>query len=121
MTIIDPVKTVFSPDFRGSFGYSSGFGSIRFGKSLYGFLSDVCGIFQRKKTSLGWRTSRMAFYAPANPQTVVQQAWRSVFADGWVAYASLTSEQKQLLSKQAQKYRLSGPQLFMKRWLQSHR
>lgn len=63
----------------------------------------------------------MNFYGPSNPQTPTQQAWRSVFTDGWVQYALLTPDEKALLSSEARRYRMSGPNLFMRRWLQANR
>lgn len=121
MVIVEGVEKIMSLDARGKIGYTSGAGLARCGYSRCGASKRFGGIYQRKKTLKGWRTSRMRVYNPINPQTETQQAWRSVFADAWVEYATLTSEQKLLLSKEARKYHLSGPQLFLRRYLLAHR
>jgi len=117
MTIVTPVESLLSFEPRGDFGYSGGFGLIAPGRSLFGFFNSACGIYQRKKTLQGFKTSRMRFYGPTNPQTTLQQANRAKIASGWEAYALLTLDEKVLLSKQARLLRLSGPNLFMRRWL----
>lgn len=119
--IVEGIEKLYSLSVRGSFGYSNGFGRIRYGKSLYGLFLDACGIYSRKKTLTGFKTSRMSFYAPSNPQTTGQQAWRAVFAAGKVAYDALTTPQKVLLSKEARDYRMTGYNLFMRRYLQANR
>jgi len=121
MTIVTGINKLMSLDVRGSFGYSSGFGRISFGFSLYGLFSEFTGIYQRKKTLKGFRTSKMNFYRPTNPQTTGQQAWRSIFASGWAVYNALTTDEKLILSRKARLYRISGPNLFMRYWLQSNR
>ncbi len=110
-----------SADARGRFGFSGGLGAIRLGDTRLGFYSPFAGIYSRKKLRKGWGLSKMLFYRPTNPQTTGQQAWRAVFAAGWVAYAALTPTEKMLYSKHAREYRLSGPQLFMRDYLSSHR
>ncbi len=106
---------------RGKMGFTGAVGMARAGYSKAGASKQFGGIYQRKKTKKGWRTSRMRYYNPSNPQTETQQAWRAVLASGWEAYALLTTDEKVLLSKQARLRRMTGPNLFMSRWLQSHR
>lgn len=106
---------------KGSFGFSGGFGLIRYGNTRFGLFEKFCGIYRRQMTARGPGVSRMVFYRPTNPQTPGQQAWRATFASGWPVYNALTPTEKKALSVEARKYRLSGPTLFMRRYLQSHR
>lgn len=121
MVIVTGLEKVMSLDVRGNFGYSGGFGLIALGWCSFGFYNEYSGIYSRKKLAKGWGVSRMRFYGPTNPQTSTQQAWRTIFANGMSAWRSLTTEEKELLSNQARIYRLTGTQLFMKRYLQQHR
>jgi hypothetical protein len=121
MTIVEGFDKLMSLDVRGKFGYSSGFGNINYGYSKFGFLSSVSGIYQRKKTLKGYKTSLMKFYGPTNPRTITQQSWRTVFSNAMSAYQGLTSQEKVLLSKEARKYRMTGHNLFIRRYLQANR
>ena len=106
---------------RGRFGYSNGYGAIKFGDNAFGLLTEYAGIYSRKKLRKGWGLSRMTHYRPTNPRTTAQQAWRALFADAMASYALLTSDQKALLSKEGRKVGLIGYNLFVRRYLQSHR
>lgn len=108
---------LMSLDARGKFGYSGGFGAIRYGYACFGFFSEYAGIYQKKWGSKSLTIARQRFYGPTNPRTVAQQAWRAVFAAGWGEYRALTDAEKVRLSKLARSYQLSGPQLFMRYWL----
>lgn len=63
----------------------------------------------------------MAFYAPTNPRTPTQQAWRAKLSTGWGQWNALTESEKAAYYVEARTYRLSAPQLFMRRYLQSQR
>lgn len=119
--IVSEMQKLNSLDARGTFGYSGGFGLIKFSYNRFGFYSQYSGIYSRKKLVKGWGLSRMTFYRSSNPQTTLQQAWRTVFANGKSAYDLLTAPQKARLRKQAINYRMTGYNLFMSRWLQGHR
>lgn len=121
MASVSNFEALVSLGTRGTFGFSCGLGRIRLGLTRLGYFSEFAGIYQRHRVRGGWGISRMTFYRTSNPQTPVQQAWRSIFAAGWAVYNSLTPDEKALLSKQARKRGLTGANLFMSRWLQSHR
>jgi hypothetical protein len=120
MTIVYFPDGLLSLTPRGKIGYGRGYGFSTYGYMKYGASFNRSGIYQRKKTLAGWRDSQMRIYAPSNPQTITQQAWRGVFAEGWTAYALLTSEEKLLLSRKARLLRMSGPNLFMREWLKAN-
>ena len=106
---------------QGQFGFTAGVGMLRCGRSRCGADKDLGGTYTRVRTLKGWDIARRRYYRPANPQTVKQQAWRAKLAAGWPVYNSLTTEQKHALMVEARKYRLSGPTLFMSRYLQAQR
>ena len=117
---------------RGRFGFTAGVGMARCGYIRCGADKTLGGIYSRKVYGTGVSTipakrgaryaiSRMRYYRPTNNQLAGQQAWRAVFADGMAQYALLTADEKALLSKEARKTRMLGFNLFMSRWLQSHR
>lgn len=121
MTNVQGMERLMSLEPKGSFGFSGGFGLIRYGNTRFGFYSKFSGIYRRQLTARGPGVSRMVFYRPSNPKTPAQQAWRATFAAAWPVYNALTDAEKKALSKEARKYRLSGPSLFLRRYLQSHR
>lgn len=121
MVIVTNLDALCSLSTHGTFGFSGGFGLLRFSYNRFGFFDSRSGIYQRKKTLKGWRTSRARFYRPTNPQTSLQQAWRAIFSAGWTAWGGLTPNERALYSKEAIQYGLSGPNLFMRRWLHQHR
>lgn len=104
---------------RGKTGFSIGLGFGRFGYSRFGAPKSFGGIYAKYYTLDGPRILRVRFMRPTNPQTTAQQNWRSNLASGWSVYNSLTDAEKKSLSTQARRYRLSGPQLFMSRYLKS--
>jgi len=120
MVIVATTGKLMSLHARGKFGFTAAAGFARCGYSRCGSSKDFGGIYQKKKTFVGNRVSRMRYYRPTNPQTETQQAWRAVLAAGWTEYALLTEDEKVLLSKQARRLRMSGPNLFMRRWLLSN-
>lgn len=119
MAIVNGLEKLNSLEARGKFAYSGGLGRIRLGYTRLGFYNEMHGVYQRKVTLQGKKTSRMRYYRPTNPQTVPQQAWRANMATMWGVYNTLTSDEKLQLSREARRYRLSGPQLFASRYLKS--
>lgn len=105
----------------GSFGFGRGYGGSQYGKARYGTNVGVAGIYQAHWNGKEHVQARMRFYRPTNPRTTEQQSWRSTFADAWPVYNSLTSAEKLKLSKEARGRCMTGPNLFMSRWLQSRR
>lgn len=119
--LVAPLQQTSSLSVRGRVGFSAAAGFARCGYSRCAAPADFGGVYQRKKTLNGWRTSRMRYYRPANPQTTAQQAWRATFALGISGYQALTPEQKNALKIEARKYRLGALSLYMRRYLQANR
>lgn len=117
MVIATKLSKLMSLEARGKIGFSSGAGFARCGYSKCGASKDFGGIYQKKRTFFGNRISRMRYYRPTNPQTETQQSWRAQLTAGWAVYFALTDEQRVVLSKEARLLRMSGPNLFMRRWL----
>lgn len=112
---------LLSLDARGKFGYSGGFGRIAFGYTRLGFYDWFCGIYQKKYYYGKAFISRMKFYRPTNPQTERQQLWRSIVANGWATWNTLTTEQKQAFKKMSKNMHMTGPNLFMSEYLKANR
>lgn len=121
MVLIAGTDKMLSLAVRGRFGYTSGCGMARAGWSKCGSSKDFGGDYQRHRTAKGWGISRAKYRRPTNPQTETQQAWRAIFSAGWSGYNGLTDIEKRALFNEAQHRGMSGPNLYMSRWLQSQR
>lgn len=117
MTLVYHLDGLRSIKPTGTFGYSGGFGLIKHGYNRFGFYSDQCGIYHRRRTRTGVKISRMKFYRPTNPQTVPQMAWRTVFATGVSTWQGFTSGQKSAYNERAREYHMTGFNLFMREYL----
>lgn len=108
-------------DIRGQLGRGGGFGRIALGYNFFGFYSKYSGIYQKKYYFGTPYISKMKFYRPTNPQTVPQQAWRAVFADGKIAWSALDPEAKEQYRLKGQRRKMSGYNFFQSEYLKSHR
>lgn len=107
-------------DVRGSFGYSGAFGRIAFGFNRFGFYDWNCGIYQKKYYYGEPYISKMKFYRPTNPRTLLQQSWRSIFTAGSVHWSSFTTNDKKSYNMRAKAYYMTGFNLHQREWLSSH-
>lgn len=111
---------LLSMDARGKLGWSGGFGRIRFGYNKFGYYNWYAGIYSKKHQWGKTYISRMKFYRPTNPNSVGQQARRTAFANGMSAWASLSTDQKNIYKRRAKPYKMNGSNLFMKEYLNTH-
>lgn len=121
MVIVMGMQKLMSQSTSKKFGFTAAAGFARCGYTRCGSSKDFGGVYQKKFTREGWKISRGRYQRPTNPQTTAQQEWRAVFADGVVAYGALTTDEKALLSQQGRDYRMSGWNLFLRRYLQANR
>ena len=109
-----------------------GGGIARCGQVQCAFDGNIAGIYQRRLVGTGVALaprrregrigiSRGAFYTYSTEAIGGRVAWRAVFAAGKAQYDLLTTDQKAQYSKQARSLCMNGYNLFMSRWLQSHR
>lgn len=117
--IVHGIEKAVSLGVRGKLGFSSAAGFARCGYSRAGASKDFGGIYQRRLTLKGKQISRTRYYRPTNPRTETQQNWRAKMAEMWGVYNALTTDEKKALSKEARRYKLTGPQLFASRYLKS--
>jgi len=75
------------------------------------------GIYQMRPRDGGAICVREVFYTPTNPQTPEQQANRSKFAAGVVAWQALTPEEKQEYNRMRYGLRMSGYNLFLRLYM----
>jgi len=108
-------------DMRGTLGRGGGFGRVTFGYNWFGFYSKYFGIYSRKYYYGEAYISKMKFYRPTNPQTIVQQAWRSVFADGKSAWGVLNAQTKEIYRKKGMKLKMTGMNAYLSEYLKEHR
>lgn len=117
---------------RGKFGKALEYGEKIYGQGHYGEEEPKMdtgvgtpinrfGIYQKRFEEGKTIWVREKFYIPSNPQTVPQQNWRTIFANGMAAWGNLTNEQKETYNERAQKYHLHGVNLFLKEWLNSNK
>ncbi len=116
--IVDGAEII---DIRGKIGRGGGFGRIALGYNFFGFYSKYSGIYQKKYYFGKPYISKMKFFRPTNPQTVPQQAWRAVFADGKNAWDILDAPTKEIYRKKGQRKKMSGYNYFQSEYLKSHR
>lgn len=116
---------------RGRLSYSNGFGFAVFGESRFGDSRMMGGIYQKRSAGYNQFTGpppqnaeviyvKMRSYRPTNPQTTAQQAQRQKLIDGWVAWGSLTNEEKTVYNQRANRKGRFGCYLFMSEYLKSH-
>jgi hypothetical protein len=121
MVRVAPIDAIISLGVRNRFGHSGGMGLMTMGDNRLGFYSKWTGIYKRHRCKEGWCISKSGLYRPTNRRTAPQQAWRAVFSAGWSAYRLLTENERAILLKEARRVGLTSQNLFMSRWLQSHR
>ncbi len=117
MVLVSGLEKNMSLDTRGRLGFTSGCGLARCGYSRCGASKRFGGIYSRKKTKRGHGISRMRYYMPTNPQTEMQQNWRAVFTAGVGAWRLLTDGERIEYNKIGRKYRMTGYNLFLRRYL----
>ena len=105
---------------RGKMGYSAGYGFGTLGKTRFGEVRRVGGIYQKRRYGRKTLFVKMRSYSPTNPQTTEQQARRSVFADAVQAWADLTTEQKNAYNKRATKQGKIGRAVYISEYMKSH-
>ncbi len=117
---VDGIEKGISLDARGKFGYSGGFGLIAFGYTRFGFYTWLAGIYQKKYFHGKSAIVRQRFSWGKNNQTPDQQAWRAVMASGVSAWQALSSDDKKSFNFRAKNLIMSGYNLFLREWLNSH-
>lgn len=120
----------FSP--RGKTMAGGGYGIARHGSAYYGDEKIIGGIYQRKLVGLGstlaprkqagrWGISRMKYYSPPETPLRIANPMRAIFGAAVGAYQSLSDAEKLVLHKRARNRSMSGYNLFISDWMQSHR
>ena len=118
--IVEGLGKLYSFTARGRYGKSRGFGTGSFGFGDFGYDDEMSGVWQRKKTKKGWRWSLMIYARPPTSNTILQAIQRTKFRNGFNAWRALTEDEKNAWRKKAKPYHISGFNLHMRRWLNSH-
>ena len=96
------------------------YGMKIYGIEKYGEVTSYYGVYRIQPTPNGQIIIKQKFYIPSNPQTVPQQANRSIFADAVSTWQGLTDEQKEVYNKKTKYKNLSGYNLYLSEYLLSH-
>jgi len=140
--ITKPQDRFFDTGARGTFGRAYKFGERRFGRFRYGreeslfFIGnddtgntwhgkditaiERAGIYRRFTQGPTRRIVKNRYYIPSDPQTAGQLARRAVYAEAVSQWQSLTPPQKATYNQRAKGTNLSGYNLFVREWLNSH-
>jgi hypothetical protein len=142
MSLPGPYDRFIEADSHGKFGVAYRFGERRYGKFQYGreepllYIGNLdfpdtwhgkditpvsrFGIYRRFTQGPIRRVVKNRYYIPANPRTVPQQARRTVYADGIIAWQGLTLPEKLSYNARAKGKTMSGYNLFMREYLNSN-
>lgn len=112
----------------GSIRRGDGFGFIRLGHSTFGAIAHVGGVYQKRVT--GYNNTgrkahlprkayyvRMRYYRPTNPNTSLQQAKRSMFADAMASWQGLSPAEKIEWKKKASRQSRRGHNLYISEYM----
>lgn len=121
MVVVARQKKLYSDDCRGKFGEPQGFGWYVFGRSRYGDINDMYGVYQRHTYNNRKVLSLHRDNFPANPRTTVQQAWRALFAEAMVAWNALDTETRQAYNAMVYPTGQYGVNRFITKYIKENR
>jgi hypothetical protein len=110
---------LLSLDARGKFGWSGGFGRLAFGYTRLGFYSWWAGIYSKKYYYGKPYISRMKFYRPTNPRTILQQNWRAVHAYATYLWRSFDPETQEPYEMKGKRAKMTGYNFFLSYFLKN--
>ena len=132
-TAADIINGLATPSVQiyGKIARGAGYGFARFGGASFADTSRVGGIYQRRRVRTAKGNAdptrhrktilvKMRTYRPTNPQTVPQQANRSIFADAVAAWDVLTTNEKRAYNERATKKSRVGRQMFISEYMRTH-
>ncbi len=116
---LGPLDKLLSLDARGAFGFSGGFGKIRFGYTKLGYYTKYAGIYSKQHNKKPFAISLKQFYRPSNPKTVKQMNWRYTLAYFWEVWYTLTPTEKESWRLKGMKKKMTGANAFMSQQLKN--
>lgn len=120
MTIaLNPKQKLDSFSARKKVGLPNGFGDIVFGYSQNGEDNPFAGIYQRKKTLFGYKTSKMKFYRPPLGRTPAQDLLRLKFSAACSGWNDLTNEEKAFYNEKGKKLKLYGRSVYISEFMKA--
>ncbi len=96
------------------------FGNSVFGVNQYADIIPLSGIYRTDNVTGETKNYREPYYITRNPRTEPQQTNRAKMAAAVLAWQGLTTPEKMVYYKRAIGKRLSGYNLFLKEYLESH-
>lgn len=120
MVVVIPLKDVPFLQARGRLGISNGLGFHILGWTRLGEVFHEAGTYAKNGRWKNQKLVKRRHSYCGNPRTTIQQARRLLFADGVGAWRSLDPTQQGTYRRQAAKINMSGFNLFMREYLNSH-
>ena len=98
----------------------TGCGKARLGIDSFGDIIIFSGLYNIYHANGKTKFYRDSFYIPDNPRTLTQQTNRAKMTAAVLAWKALTDDEKLFYNKRAFGKRMSGYNLFLKKYLLSH-
>ena len=108
------------------------YGDREYGQCYYGGFGDLSGIYQIRHQRTHYLTlgeketgalyiRKSILYWPTNNQTEDQQAWRTIFRAGVLAWQNLTEQQKEIWRGKVLTLKMTGFNLYLSNYLFEHK
>lgn len=120
MAFLTKNQRLLGPKMTKRLGFSVDYGTAFFGFTEFGRENEFAGIYQKYYTLKGIQQVHKLMYWPTNPQSVPQQANRSIFASGVSAWQALSAPDKKIYNDRAYRLKIGGYHLFLREWMHSH-
>lgn len=120
MAIVSTFEHVNSIEIRGKLGRPNGLGEMWCGWSECGDDLQIAGIYQKRRSQGKQIFVRMKHYHGANPQTVPQQANRSIFASAVSAWQALSDSEKKIWRAKKYPRYMSGYNRFLREYMRGN-
>lgn len=108
-------------ELRKRLGLPNGLGNTICGRSLYGYRSEIDGVYYPVYRKGHQRIALRAYIVPPDPKTESQLARRAIFRDAMTAWQALTEEERKPYNKTARvRGKIYGVHIFLSEYLKSH-
>lgn len=119
MTKVFGLDRALTHHVRGKIGRSCGFGRTRFAYNRMGFYSPYVGVYSTYPTKNGRMTRLKKYHRPPLFNTVPAIMTRIHFAQAVGHWRMLTEQERQNYNKKAKRYKLTGYNLYISRYLKN--
>jgi hypothetical protein len=103
--------------FTGKHSTPCGYGAAFYGKSRYGEMDNLAGIYQRIHTKKGIKIRKLKHYITTHEPSIAEQASRNKFRDALESWALLTTEEKTAYNKLTYPANMNGIARYIKLYM----